>query len=265
MLPDGKPYSSQLFNELYPIVGVVKYPNGIELIRETTIERDNARAGKRQEIRGLSKQSLHRLAFLVLNSQVEFTSIITLTYGSPPPMDGRIIKRQLKCFLAEFSQRVGKFSYLWWLEFQTKRQAPHYHLLTTLPGPTPEQVITFANVWTKWAFHNAEWSPNEEEKVYKVHSFQPLPGSKRRAAWEKVRKTNGAKWYILKYASKAKQKEVPKNFRSPGRFWGCSSDVPNRDGIESEITEPELRDYLASKGLSVTNQEILPKRIIITN
>jgi hypothetical protein len=48
-----------------------------------------------------------------------------------------------------------------------------------------------------------------------------------------------------------------------GRFWGVSGDVRDRDFVEVELTEEEIRDYLNSKALSVTKQEILPKQIII--
>lgn len=105
--------------------------------------------------------------------------------------------------------------------------------------------------------------PDEYTKVLNVHSFEAKPGSKKRQAWEGIRKKNGAKWYILKYASKFKQKHVPSNFRNVGRFWGLSGDVARRDFHEVEVTDEEIRDYLDSKALSVTKRDILPKQILI--
>lgn len=90
--------------------------------------------------------------------------------------------------------------------------------------------------------------------LYKVHSHEK--------SWQKIRKENGAKFYIVKYASKAEQKEVPEAFTDVGRFWGNSRDVPSKEFQEVDTTELELREYLEKEGLPVTNAPILPRRII---
>lgn len=233
------------------------------MIRENTTEKGKPYSEKRGKVRGLSKQSLKRLAFMVSTSQVSFTSIITLTYGIPAPTTGNTTKKHLKYFLQDMYRRLGTFSYCWWLEFQTKTQNPHYHLLTTLPGPTPLDRRIMAEIWVEAIYRKTKGYTDEAEKVFKVHSFTPYKGSKKRAAWEAVREIEGAKKYIIKYASKHEQKEVPNTFSKPGRFWGTSSDVSNKDYQESEATEEEIRDYLSKLGLSVANSLILPKEIII--
>lgn len=120
-------------------------------------------------------------------------------------------------------------------------------------------------IWANTISQNGRLSGEEYEKVQKVHSFSPFPGSKKKPAWEEIRKRDGAKWYILKYASKFKQKEVPPKFCDVGRFWGNSTDIPPKEFQEVEVTEEEIRTYLASKALSVTKRDILPKLIIVPN
>jgi hypothetical protein len=105
--------------------------------------------------------------------------------------------------------------------------------------------------------------PGEYEKVKAVHSFVATPGSKKRQAWEAIKKKDGAKWYILKYASKYQQKEVPTGFANVGRFWGTSTQIQDNNPQEIELTEEEVREYLSSKLLSVAKRDILPKLIII--
>lgn len=263
LVPGNQPYSAERFNRENPITRALIYQGGMELIRESTTEHAKRKPGKKQKIRGLSRRSLNRLAFIVFTSPTEFKSIITLTYGTPHPIRGDIIKKQLKYFLTDMFRAFGSFAYCWWLEFQTRREAPHFHLLTTLPAPDVLSLQRFGELWAKWAFWNVEMRPGEYEKVLKVHSFRQTNGSKKRQAWEGVKRQNGAKWYILKYASKHTQKAVPASFKNVGRFWGVSSKVKRRDFQEVEVTEEEVREFLNSKALSVTKREILPKQILI--
>lgn len=255
--------SPEWFNQTYPIVKARKYNHGLELIRDCPPSIAKESHAKRGKISGLSKQSLRRLAFLTFTTPIEFTSILTLTYGSPPPNDGSIIKLQLDCFLTAMRRAFGKFAFLWWLEFQEKRCAPHFHLLLTLPAPSRAERQVMGKLWAKWSFLNSPMELGEYEKVLKVHSYSPTKGSKKKPAWEGIREKEGAKWYILKYATKYKQKEVPTGFRHPGRFWGKSKKVVSGKSEEIDLTEEEVRTYLAKKGLKVTKQEILPKLIII--
>lgn len=256
---------SQQFNSDYPVIGIKRYEKGLQIVRDNMTERDSPNGAKRKTIKGLSRASLKRLAFLVFTTPITFHSILTLTYGTPPPTNGKIIKIQLDCFLTDMRRRFGHFNFLWWLEFQTKRQAPHFHCLLTLRDITPEKRATMGRLWAKWSFLNCEMREGEYEKVLAVHSYSPPANSKKIPAWEDIRKREGAKWYILKYLSKHEQKDVPPNFRYPGRFWGKSKDVVSGPFVEIDCTEVELREYLSKTGLSVTNQEILPKLVIIPN
>lgn len=252
---------SELLSYTYPIVSVLHSSQGIILKREDTTGKGSKPNGKRGKIRGLSKQSLKRLAFTVFTTSKEFKSILTLTYSFNSPTRGNITKKHLTFTLTALQRAFGRFSYVWWLEFTSKGR-PHYHLLTTLPAPSKEQRVIFGRIWANVTVNLDSHETGMWEKVFKVHSFSPSKGSKKKPAWEGIRKRDGAKWYILKYASKFEQKEVPKGFSNVGRFFGTSRDVPFRKFVEVETSEEEIRDYLDRLGLSVAKADILPKYII---
>lgn len=86
---------------------------------------------------------------------------------------------------------------------------------------------------------------------------------RRKKTWEKIREADGAKRYALKYALKPDQKKVPKDFQDVGRFWGASRDVSSSvpAGIEVDITDEQLRDWLAETGNEVCNFPVIPKYV----
>lgn len=261
-LPRRSPQAEAfIFNKDFPIVKVQKFKGGLKVLRENTTESDNRSGGKRKKVKELTRSSLKRLAFLVTTSPVVFTSMITLTYGSIQPKDGATSKEHLDTFLRAMRREFGRFSYCWFLEFQ-KRGAPHYHLLTTLRDCGLENRKRMALLWVTAQFRMYAFDTNlssnqmrvEMEKVESVHCHKK--------AWELIRKVDGAKFYVIKYAAKKEQKSVPEHFQDVGRFWGNSRDVPSQDFQEVDVTEEELRLYLAEKGLSVANQLIIPKLII---
>jgi len=249
------------FNSTYPIVSVLHSPQGIILKRESTTGYVKQPSGKRGKIKSLSPRALKRLAFTVFTSQIQFKSILTLTYSSNSPTRGITTKKHLNSILIAMKREFGAYSYLWWLEF-TKKGRPHYHLLTTLPAPSKEMLEAFGRMWANVTVNLDCHEVGLWEKVYKVHSFQAIPGSTKKQAWEGIRKQNGAKWYILKYASKFEQKETPNGFSDVGRFFGASRDVKFRDWQEVDASETEVREYLDRLGLSVAKADILPKHII---
>src|SRR4029450_286349 len=253
---------ADVFNSTYPIVSVLHHHQGIIIKREgNTTDFAKQISGKRGKIRGLSRQSPKRLAFTVFTSPVSFRSILTLTYSSNAPTQGNITKKHLTYTLTAMKRAFGPYSYLWWLEF-TKKNRPHYHLLLTLPSPTKEEREKLGRIWANVSVNLDCHEIGLWEKVYKVHSFSPGKNSKKKPAWEGIRRADGAKWYILKYASKFEQKEVPKSFSDVGRFFGTSRDVPTRAFQEVSASEEEVRDYLDRLGLSVAKADILPKHII---
>lgn len=93
--------------------------------------------------------------------------------------------------------------------------------------------------------------------VYAVHEHSK--------AWENIRKRDGAKRYIAKYALKPRQKIVPKRYGDCGRFWGASRDVkPVRRQTIDVTGNAEATEFVAKiMGRSdLAAWDILPKLII---
>lgn len=97
------------------------------------------------------------------------------------------------------------------------------------------------------------------DKIHKVHRHKDT--------WQEVREQDGAKRYALKYALKTYQKTVPEQYQDVGRFWGNSRDVKPTGGIEIDITEDELREWIERHNPDVNERlpVILPKYIFRGN
>lgn len=191
----------------YPLPKVI----GVELYKQdaVVVRAPGARHSvktTRSEVTEFSRASRQRLAFFASNTDVRFTSMITLTYPRQFPNDGKDVKRNLNAFLTALRRKVNNLNYLWFLEFQ-KRGAPHVHILVRgLRVHRPTQ----AWVSETWYRLCATGDPRHL-----------LAGTR----LERVRKPDGARNYAVKYAHKMVQKAVPPDYRNVGRFWGCSKYV----------------------------------------
>ena len=86
----------------FPVRGLVYYRNGaVEVIREALKPAEVPR-GDRREITKLSFRSRSRMMFVLVNSDVRYKSMLTLTYGMEYPVDGRMVKRSLNAFLVGY-------------------------------------------------------------------------------------------------------------------------------------------------------------------
>lgn len=159
----------------------------------------------------------------------------------------------------------GELSYFWFLEFQT-RGAPHFHVGLSLPGPGRCERELVAEIWGKiaepfnWPYtaisspyrrSDAKLGGNTQDAVISQH--------RRVKTWQSVRTQDGAIRYCIKYATKIKQKSVPKNYRDVGRFWGASQDVKLPDAVYVSTSENELREVAQWMGRDLSNFEVLPK------
>ncbi len=126
---------------------------------------------------------------------------------------GRVIKAQMKALrkrLGRFLSGLGisSWSALWFLEFQA-RGAPHIHLMLfdcILSADTLRRLRGWLG--RAWAAVVAHPDPVERAKHVRVGTRV-----------EKMRSNHFG--YAVKYATKTEQKEVPSEFGSVGRFWGC--------------------------------------------
>lgn len=222
-----KKMAQQEFNQAFPIVGYWIVNGGIIVYRECGLDSlKELRTGKRQRVTSLSPRSLSRLAILATSTEIEFKSLLTLTYGVNFVRDGSKVKYHLNFILTKLKRTHGPFDYLWFLEFQ-KRGAPHFHILTTLKPPTAPERLKLAHMWAdivesqNWPYMALTFENGKvvylgerltNEAVVRVHAHK--------SAWSKIYKRDGARRYVAKYATKLEQKHVPRDYKNVGRFWG---------------------------------------------
>lgn len=125
---------------------------------------------------------------------------------------GRLFKAQMRAFRMRlerwFKKRgIMQFSALWFMEFQ-QRGAPHLHLMIFDTGMTRQHIKQMRS-WIGRAWANIVDHPDKHEKQKHMKAGTQVA---------RMRKPHFG--YACKYASKAEQKEVPKEFEDVGRFWG---------------------------------------------
>ena len=221
----------------WPIPDVV----GVELYKQDAVvlRRGYSRPGvdwQREDVKQFSWASRKRLAFTAANTDVVFTSMMTLTYPRVFPNDGKDVKRNLNAFLTALRRRNPGLLYLWFLEFQ-KRGAPHIHI-----------VIRGVRV-NRDAQH---WVSKTWYRLCATNDPRHLAAGTR---LERLRSQTGGRNYCVKYAHKMKQKNVPKEYRNVGRFWGCSRSVKPVCRSSHKCTQDDLVGALESTGWAWQNSE----------
>ena len=179
----------------------------------------------------MSDDSLRRLAFVANNADCEFPSMITLTYPSEFPCSGVEVKRHLNHFLLCLKRHLGKVLYLWFLEFQ-KRGAPHFHILLSVGLPEDRWDRGLEYAWLSNTWYRVVGSGDEKH----------LQAGTR---WEDLREVEGGRHYVVKYASKTYQKQVPGGFRDVGRFWAHSLALTVTPLSIHAVSEGEIRQSLS--------------------
>lgn len=186
--------------------------------RINTPNPDHALYG-RDRIECFTESSRKRFGRYLKNAKARYRSFITLTYPPGYGISGRQCKRDLDAFIKRFrrfSSSKRNWSIVWWQEWQ-KNGRLHYHLLST-----------------EYIHHNriAGW-------------WYDICGSKNRdhfKAGTEIRKIRGnpsqLSSYAVKYAVKSEQKQVPRGFSIPGRFWGV---VGYRDTVVAAIRLSTLK------------------------
>lgn len=197
------------------LLRVNQFGLSVRLVSGSGVRTPPGHNGLRQRMAG----SLARLGwatYVLESSGVVPTHMLTLTLP-PAAWEKRIeelgrdeavrlfLQARAK-FLDALRKRLGRSgasgSWLWFLEFQGRRGAPHIHLLLDLGGYLPDEAY---EEWTEWI--TAEWS-----RALGV----PAPHATR---LESLRKADFR--YVRKYASKATQKEFPFPAKW-GRSWGTA-------------------------------------------
>lgn len=236
-------------------------PNGCMIIHRVHIKPGpNKTIPSRGKITKMSRKSCVRLIVYAQATEIEFNSMMTLTYPSVYPKDGQVVKTDLDYILTRMRKQFGDFSYLWFLEFQ-QRGAPHIHILTSKECVSPKMRASLLIGWVSRVY-TSEWFIGDcpignHAKVIgdmlKVNSHERV--------WEIIRVQGGARHYVTKYAAKAIQKAVPKDYQNVGRFWGCSRDVKPIAIQTIDVTDEEVRQYLDKKGHPGADFDVIPRFI----
>jgi len=238
-------------NLIPPIREVAVYKNDVVVIRDPGNPPNVT--PERGAITEFSKRSRQRLAFVAANTDVEFKTMITLTYPLEFPSDGEKVKANFKAFLEWLTRDLGsRPNYLWFLEFQS-RGAPHFHLLIDYELP---------RIWVQQTLHVGDRDVTrqvrnegnrEELRAFRFRvsgTWYRIVGSgdykhlQAGTRVERVRKPGGASRYAVKYALKMYQKLVPAEYQNVGRFWGCSQDVMPICRQRHRVTEDDVRGAL---------------------
>jgi len=259
---------------LYGIHKITFFKNGLVIERKARYPIARHKPPPRTGVYEMTRKSKLRLTHIIANCDVKFSSLMTLTYGDYiHPIDGRELKRQLNVFLGQLRRRFG-CEYCWFLEF-TKRDRPHLHVITTVIPNTFDR-IWLGEIWSKISVYDAARKILENrsgdglivrhplimldvlaecDKVFRVH--------KHPKCWEKVRKSDGAMRYALKYATKQEQKLVPAQFANVGRFWGLSRGVDTIPVGELLIGETMSEKAVEAilKNIEGMNFELIPRYI----
>ena len=258
---------AEIINSVYPIRAVQRLGNGVyRVLRGNKIPDSYKRHSvpKRGKITHMSSKSNARLIATVQTTDVQFNSMITLTYPAVYPKSGFSVKADIRYFLT-WLQRQSPTEYLWFLEFQ-QRGAPHCHLLVEQDILSPRVTVRSGIKWTE-IIADRDVFLRECEEVglsYGQEVSKSLSVNTHPKFWELLRSGEGAKRYVTKYAAKSMQKEVPSDYQNVGRFWACSERVSERynsSGIEIDVSDDELRDYLARHGHAAADWDVLPKII----
>ena len=239
-------------NKIYPVWYYQQSGNGkaVRIRRKSNIKYQERRdKPTRGTISKLSKKSLSRLAFAAQVLSERFFSMLTLTFCEVA-RDGQSVKRALKAILAYLGKRFKDLEYLWFMEFQ-KRGSPHFHiLLNQNVSRETHQLIA-----VKWC----DIQELTEEKWVKAYKVTNHPKS-----WEQLRSRDGAAGYVTKYATKTHQKEVPKQYRDVGRFWGITQGLVERKmGQPIETDDSEMKALMHDKRPDLEQWQFYPKHIAI--
>ncbi len=142
---------------------------------------------------------------------------VTLTYPGEWSQNARVWKRDLDKFGKRFRRRFPAGAFVWKLEPQPKRKAPHYHLIVT-------GIKFVSKDWLSRAWYDSVGSKDERHlragtQVQIVHSHR------------------GVLSYAAKYT--AKHQTLPAEWQAPGRWWG----VIARDNLGISWVWAPLTDY----------------------
>lgn len=240
----------------YPVCKMVIYAGGcVEVLRKGHKSGPNEGRKERPIIK-MSDKAIRRLMFAANRCTVDFGAMMTLTYPKIFPQNGEIVKRDLNAILQKM--RAWGFKYLWFLEFQ-KRGAPHVHILVDSNYISPRMRASFALSWSMRIAKSAWFQTQVKDEDFHREVMKVVSVNLHEEAWQLIRDENGARNYVMKYASKLSQKKVPEHYENVGRFWGISRDALPAAVEYVEVTERQVREWLEQVGHPAKDWHLIPR------
>lgn len=185
--------------------GLEIYKNDVIVKRGSMVKMTENNKSNKSAITTFSRQARRHLAFVASNTDIEFTTMITLTYPKVWESNGKVVKAHFKRFKQCLTRRF-KCHNLWFLEFQ-RRGAPHFHIMTNQGRYSKEDIRWIAESWYRIVGSN---------DVYHLDAGTQIKG---------MTCIDGLRHYVVKYMAKMYQKNIPKDYRNVGRLYGYSKGV----------------------------------------
>lgn len=166
------------------------------VIENRLIARSKNHSTQRGLIREYSWRSSRRLRLSLEDTIHRLNYFIVLTYPSEFPLDGKIVKNHIDRMI-KWLKRQGVVDYHWNIEFQA-RGAIHVNILTDID--IDKRLLSRA------------W--------YRIVNSRDPKHLAAGTGIEAIRSKDDAIGYMVGYAGKRDQKDVPDNIKNIGRFWG---------------------------------------------
>jgi hypothetical protein len=171
--------------------------------------------------------------------------MVTLTYPSVFPKDGKVVKAHLERFYARWKRYYGAPKGMWKLEFQ-QRGAPHFHCFVGLPEAEDE-----LRAWLLEAWYGCVESGDER------HLFNGVDISVWR--WGTLGQNRSkVGMYFARHGAKgwrSYQNELPPGYTSPGRWWGVWGRSAGFVPVEQEVVFDSRAEYFQFRRLTWVLQE----------
>ena len=252
------------------VKGVEVWNNDIVVRREPLPKR---RGQKREgdTIKTISRASIKNAQFILANTEVEFSSLITLTYPKTYPTNGKIVNAHFRALHERMRRRFGSQNYFSVREFQ-KRGAAHFHIAididlaelgdveTVTRGKMSRRRAKFNTVkpiqnWLFEAWVDIISKPKKGWSGLSVGDIDAMAKAyyeyNSGVSWEVMRKKDGAKRYLVKELSSLKsyQKRIPEGFEAPGRTFLYNPEVkPTGPKVCFKLSALEVMELLREIG-----------------
>ena len=202
---------------------------------------------KRGRIKSFSKDTQKRIKFFMNNNEIEYKTMITLTY--PEEIKNRLDGVEAKYHLNRFTKRFKLNNYVWVMEFQ-KNGNPHFHILTDIEIPNKKKnkkdFIELANEISKIWYEIV--NSGLEKHLKAGVNIEFLRHGK-----------EGASSYIRKYINKKEQKRIPSHFKNVGKLWGKGGEKSKKLEKELVTIDEEVIEVVKKSYIEEIEEDLIKK------